>query len=127
MGQRMQCDIRPFVSGTFGCTVAQAMYALAVDKAEYGQRVGLAIAAVRDYREMSQAELARAAGITTSSLSRYEAGRTPLTAYALAELASALKVPVEILADPAPTRRDVIFAAVQWDRLREHPRHGEPS
>ncbi len=58
------------------------------------QHVGRQIAMVRVQSDVSQAQLARAIGISFQQLQKYENGRNRVSASMLYEIAKALKVPV---------------------------------
>lgn len=61
---------------------------------DIGPRIGANVAALRAHREMSQGELARAAGIQGPNLSRLESGKHVPTLDVLLRVAHALKVPL---------------------------------
>lgn len=55
--------------------------------------VAARIKKIRKERRIPQTELARAIGVSHTAIQKYEAGRMPLTAAKLADIASALDVP----------------------------------
>jgi transcriptional regulator with XRE-family HTH domain len=79
----------------------------------YARRVGVALAAMREYLGMTQTALADRAGTSVSTVSRYEGGENP-KAETLLALARALGVPQEFLLEPFSTREAVILRLAEW-------------
>lgn len=89
--------------------------AYAVDvNSDYALRVGVAIAAVREYLDLTQEQLAAAANVSTSTISRYENGESAAQAHTMLMIARALGVPLELLMDPPPSRQ----AVYEWMAFR---------
>jgi transcriptional regulator with XRE-family HTH domain len=86
---------------------------MARQRTDYATKVGVAIGAIREYLGYTQRDLAGRARTSESTISRYEAGESP-RAETLRDLARAMAVPVEFLADPAPTKDDVIVRLATW-------------
>ena len=74
---------------------------------DYARRVGMALSAIRDYLDLSQMDVATAAGTSAATISRYEDGRSAAQAETLVRIARALDVPLDLLLDPPATRQDV--------------------
>lgn len=71
-------------------------------------RTGIAIEAARDYRRMTQGEVAERVGTSVSTVSRYEAGADRMDALVLAGIARTLDVPLDwLLVDPPETREEM--------------------
>jgi len=86
------------------------------------QALGARIRALRERRELTQAEFAEALGLDQSAVSRIEDGSRPLTARELASASSALAVTIsELLEEEAPAtvlRAGDCEDEDVWDSLR---------
>jgi transcriptional regulator with XRE-family HTH domain len=67
----------------------------------YDKQFGLLLKTVREYRRLSQAQLARLSNVTPEQISRLERGKHAPQARTVVDLARALRVPAEQL---MPTR-----------------------
>jgi transcriptional regulator with XRE-family HTH domain len=67
----------------------------------------------REQRGLTQAQLARSAGISQSYLAEIEAGAKPGSAHALAAVAAVLEVPMEDLVATAPVTAEQIIARIE--------------
>lgn len=104
-----------------------AIYAVPVrSDSEYRERVGIALATIRDYRGMSQDDLAAAADTSTSTVSRGERGLGEIQGHTMVRLARTLRVPLEFLMDPPATREDVLIAMGHWV-AKQRADESEPS
>lgn len=76
-------------------------------KTQPDSRLGQRLHQIRDCRGLSQAQLARAIGVSVGTVQNYEHGRNPIPTDRLEPLAMALSCkPVELLAEPgSPTPR----------------------
>lgn len=71
------------------------------DEARYRARIGKGVRVERILLDLSQQQLADAAGVTRNFVSAVERSRVTLDAYRLAKLAAALGMPLhQLLADP---------------------------
>lgn len=73
-----------------------------MDKSEQDADIGKRISACRSQRGLSQATVARRAGIDPSYLSRIETGRVHPTVRMATRISTALRVPMEDLLGPSP-------------------------
>ena len=76
-----------------------------MNKKEQGADIGRRISACRSQRGLSQATVARRAGIDPSYLSRIETGRVHPTVRMATRISTALRVPIEDLVGPSPPDR----------------------
>lgn len=102
-----------------------AIYAAPVKTEDgYARRIGAALETARMWRQLSQEQLASAAGISVSTVSRYENGETRAFGDTMVALAHALDVPLALLLEP-PERDELLLAIAAHDGLRRAAR--EPS
>lgn len=64
--------------------------------------MGVALAAMREYMDITQEQLAKATGTSTSTISRYEDGHSAAHFATMVTIAEALGIPIEMLAYPSP-------------------------
>jgi transcriptional regulator with XRE-family HTH domain len=80
------------------------------------ERVGERVTALREHQALSQAELARRAGIAASHVNSIERGLRAPTINVLEKLATGLRVPITAFFDeeprPAPTRSEKVWFEV---------------
>lgn len=76
-----------------------------MDKSQQEADIGKRISACRSQRGLSQATVARRAGIDPSYLSRIETGRVHPTVRMATRISTALRVPMEDLLGPSPPDR----------------------
>jgi transcriptional regulator with XRE-family HTH domain len=92
---------------------------------EYQHRVGVALAAIRTYRRLTQEELAVEVGVSGQTISNYENGRNSPHAEVLVRICRAMDVPLDVLLDPPATRDEVFEAlALHFARQRAGRGHG---
>jgi transcriptional regulator with XRE-family HTH domain len=84
----------------------------------YFRALGAHVSELRKERNMTQAELARALGVSQQTVFAYELGDRRVSVLILAKLAKVFGVPVEELMGltktPAPKRQRVSKAAIQY-------------
>lgn len=80
--------------------MAEPGAAEAYDAARLAFELGRAVRELRERRRWSQAQLAKAAGMTQSAVARFEAGGTVPTLPVLERLAAALDVSLSVSFEP---------------------------
>lgn len=93
---------------------------------ESSVRVGHAIDVVRRQRGYESKELAALAGVSVSSISRWQNGRVEMSLADLETIAAALRTPISLLLEPPADDDDLRIAVVAADAARKAARGGEP-
>ena len=83
--------------------MAEPGAAEAYDGARLAYELGRAVRELREHRNWSQAQLARAADMTQSAVARFEAGGTVPTLPVLERLAAALEADLSVTFEPRIT------------------------
>jgi transcriptional regulator with XRE-family HTH domain len=92
-----------------------------VDQTLIYEHVGREIALQRTSIGLSQADLARAIGLTRSSISNIEKGRQKMLVHTLLEIAASLRVATSSLLPPLKMVEDHAFSGSELSRLeRSH-------